>query len=99
MIFIINCLWIVEIALGVDIILSFAGITTMSTDGKIIAVVIIIGAEMYKGVHRYYKAQRVNDILDKSYKSCSNCIDRGDRVCDDNGYLSCACDGLDVLDN
>lgn len=69
MIFIMNSLWIIELALGANIIMTIIGVTSLSVVGIAFSILLIVGSEVFKVSNGHYKQR--NSFL--SY----DCVDCG----------------------
>ncbi len=90
MVFLKNSLWIIEMAIAIDIILSIFGITNLSLLGIILGVLLIIILEAFKIITGHYKNKQAIK---------TNCVDGVD-VCacalPEEGF-DCACEALSTI--
>lgn len=68
MIFVMNSLWIIELALGANVIMSVVGITSLSTIGIALSILLIVGSKVFKLSNGYYKQR--NSFLNYDCVDC-----------------------------
>lgn len=97
MLFLVNVLWIIELALGVNVVLTVFGVTNLSTVGIFVSAILIIMAEIFKYTSGYYHKKGLfkGECADCT---CTEALDCSTNLAINGLFESIDCSNCDAAD-